>query len=99
MLDFLQQDESYIVVVVVFTLKTVLTSIQYLIFLTLQGKETNLRGHKLTQNKAQKNKDKIKKAQRKSQHLKISYRFLKIITGSEKNKKLARRVGKPPKRK
>ena len=44
------------VVVVVFTLKTVLTSIQYLLFLTLQGKETNFRGHKLTQNKVQKNK-------------------------------------------
>ena len=38
------------VVVVVFTLKPVLTSIQYLLFLTLQGKETNFRGHKLTQN-------------------------------------------------
>ena len=44
-----------IVVVVVFTLKTVLTSIQYLLFLTRQGKETNFRGHKLTQNKVQKN--------------------------------------------
>ena len=42
-----------VVVVVVFTLKTVLTFIQYLFFLTLQGKETNLHGHKLTQNKAQ----------------------------------------------
>ena len=43
---------------VVFTLKTVLTSIQYLRFLTLQGKETNIRGHKLTQNKEKvKNKD------------------------------------------
>ena len=55
------------VVVVVYTLKTVLTSIQYLLFLTLQGNETNLRRHKLTQNKAQKNKK--RKAQRKSQHL------------------------------
>ena len=36
-----------VVVVVVLTLKTVLTSIQYLLFLTLQGKETNFRGHKL----------------------------------------------------
>ena len=54
-----------VVVVVVFTLKTVLTSIQYLLFLTLQGKETNFQkekekekesGHKLTQNKVQKNK-------------------------------------------
>ena len=45
-----------VVVVVVFTLKTVLTSIQYLLFLTLQGKEKNFRGHKLAQNKVQKNK-------------------------------------------
>ena len=45
-----------VVVVVVFTLKPVLTSNQYLLFLTLQGKETNFRGHKLTQNKEQKNK-------------------------------------------
>ena len=50
-----------VVVVVVFPLKTVLTSIQYLLFLPLQGKETNFRGHKLTQNnKVQKNKNKIK---------------------------------------
>ena len=49
------------VVVAVFTLKTVLTSIQYLLFLTLQGKETNFRGKKLTQNTTvQKNKIKIK---------------------------------------
>ena len=46
---------SRLVVVVVFPLKTALTSIQYLLFLTLQGKETNFRGHKLTQNKVQKN--------------------------------------------
>ena len=45
-----------VVVFVVFTLKIVLSSIQYLLFLTLQGKETNFRGHKLTQNKVQKNK-------------------------------------------
>ena len=38
-----------IVVVAFFTLKTVLTSL----FLTLQGKETNCRGHKLTQSKVQ----------------------------------------------
>ena len=44
-------DIIVVVVVVVLTLKTVLTSIQYLLFLTLQGKETNFRGHKLTQNK------------------------------------------------
>ena len=55
---------GYNVVVVVFTLKTVLTSILYL--LTLQGKETNFRGHKLTQNKVQKKQN--KKTQRKSQH-------------------------------
>ena len=47
-----------LIVVVVFTLKTVLTSIQYLLFLTHQGKETNFRGHKLTQNKEQK-KDRL----------------------------------------
>ena len=34
-----------------------------------QGKEKNFRGHKLTQNKVQKNNDKIKNTQRKSQHL------------------------------
>ena len=56
-----------VVVVTVLTLKTVLTSIQYLLFLTFQGKETKFRGHKLTQNKVQKNK--IKKTQRKSQNL------------------------------
>ena len=39
------------VVVVVFTLKTVLTS-------TLQGKETNLRGHKLAQKNNEKNTNK-----------------------------------------
>ena len=39
--------------VVVFTIKIVLTSIQDLLFLALQGKETNLRGHKVTQNKVQ----------------------------------------------
>ena len=64
---------TVVVVVVVFTLKTVLTSIQYLLFLILQGKETNFRGHKLTQNKVQKNKNKIKKTQRKSQHLQEKY--------------------------
>ena len=47
-------------VFVVFTLKTVLTSIQYLLSLTLQVKETNFRGHKL-QNKVQKNNNKIKR--------------------------------------
>ena len=44
--------------VVAFTLKTVLTSIQYLLFLTLEGKETNFRGHKLARNKVQKKKQK-----------------------------------------
>ena len=37
--------EPLVVVVVVFTLKPVLTSIQYLLFLALQDKETNFRGH------------------------------------------------------
>ena len=62
--------------VAAFTLKTVLTSIQYLLFLTLQGKETNFRGHKLTQNKAREKK----KTQKKSKHLrkKKCNRFLKI---------------------
>ena len=57
---------------IVFTLKTVMTSLSStLLFLTLlQGKETNFRGHKLTQNKVQKNNDKIKKTQRKSQYFK-----------------------------
>ena len=66
---------SHVVVVVVFTLKTVLTPISStLLFLTLQGKETNFRGHKLiTQNKVQKNNDKIKKTQRKSHHLREKY--------------------------
>ena len=49
------------VVVVVLALKPVLTSIQYFLFLTLQGKETKFRGHKLTQNKVQKNRNKIKR--------------------------------------
>ena len=43
-----------------------------LLFLTLQGKETNFGDHKLTQNKVQKNNEKSKKkkkTQRKSQHL------------------------------
>ena len=38
-----------------------MTSIQYLLFLTPQVKETNFRGHKLTQNKVQKNKNKMKR--------------------------------------
>ena len=42
------------VVAELFTLETVLTSIQYLLFRTLQGKETNFRVHKLTQNKVHK---------------------------------------------
>ena len=62
-----------VVVVVVLTLKTVLSSIQYLLFLSLQGKKTNFRGHKLTQNKVQKDKNKIKKTQKKSQHLREKY--------------------------
>ena len=58
-----------------------------LLFLTLQGKETNFRRHKLiTQNKVQKNNDKIKKDPEKVPTLarKIWYRFLKMI-GSEKH--------------
>ena len=57
------------VVVFVFTLKTVLTSI--CLFPTLQGRETIFRGHKLTQNKVQKKK--VRKTQRKSQHLRQKY--------------------------
>ena len=47
-----------------------LTSIQYLLFLALQGKETNFRGHKLTQNNVQKINLGIitKTTRRKSQH-------------------------------
>ena len=41
---------------ILLSLKTVLTSIQYFLFLTLHGEETNFRGHKLTQNKVQKNR-------------------------------------------
>ena len=73
-----------VIVVVVFTLKTVLTSIQYLLFLTLQGKETNFRGHKLTQNKVHKNKNKIKKIQKKSQHLRVNIIQVPKIACSEK---------------
>ena len=53
-----EDHDDVVVVVVVFTLKLLLTSIQYLLFLTLQGKATNYRGHKLTQSKVQ--NDKIK---------------------------------------
>ena len=60
--NFNYESINNIVVVVVFTLKTVLTSIQYpSLSYSLQGKETNFRGHKLTQNKVQKNNDKNKK--------------------------------------
>ena len=65
------------VVVVVFTLKTVLTSLYPVPSLILQGKETNFRGHKLTQNKVQK-KIKIKN-QRKSQHLREN---MYLVAGS-----------------
>ena len=44
----MRSDFSLNNVVVVLTLKTVLTSIQYILFLT-QGKETNFRGDRLTQ--------------------------------------------------
>ena len=39
-----------VVVVAVFTLKTFRISIQYLLFLTLQGKETDFRNHNLSTN-------------------------------------------------
>ena len=53
---------------------------QVVIFLSLQGKETNniIRGHKLTQNKVRKNKTKIKDPE-KVQHLREKY-----DTGSRK---------------
>ena len=63
----------HIVVAVFFTLKTALTSIQYLLFLTLQGKNTNFRGYKLTENKAQKKNTE-----------KVPTLAKKYITGSEK---------------
>ena len=65
-------------VVVVLTFKTVLTSIQCLLFFTLQGKETNFRGHKLTRNKVLAQKRIKYNTQRKPQH------FLrkKYVTGS-----------------
>ena len=83
------------VVVVIFTLKTVLTSIQYLLFLTLQGKETNFRCHKLTQNKVQKDKKDPEKVQTLARKI-LYYRFLKI-TSSEKQE--AGQGRKTPKRK
>ena len=43
-------------------------SIQYLLFLTLQGKGTNFRGHRLAQTMVLYRKIKIKKTERKSQH-------------------------------
>ena len=80
-------------VVVVFTLKTVLNSIQYVLFLTLQGKETTFRGHKLTQNKVQENK--IKKTQRKSQHKRKNIIQVPKNNKFRKNKKV--RAGTPQK--
>ena len=79
-----------VVVVVVFTLKPILTSFQYLLSLT-QGKETNFRGHKLTQNKVENKCIYIKKDSEKVPTLtrKISYRFLKI----ENQKKTRSRLG------
>ena len=56
------------IVVVVLTLKTVLTSIQYILFLT-QGKETNFRGDRLTQLRCRKNIYKKKTQRQQSQHL------------------------------
>ena len=66
LLSLVDREVEFCVVVVVLTLKTVLTpltSIQYpsLSYSSTQGKETNFRGHKLTQNKVQKNNDKNKK--------------------------------------
>ena len=57
-----------------------MTSIQlYLLFLTLQGKETNFRGHKPTQNKVQKNK-------MKEDSEKVPILAKKCVTGSYKHK-------------
>ena len=82
--------------VVVFTLKTFLTSIQYLLFLTLQGKDTNFRGHKLTQNKVQKNKKYPEKVPNTCEkNIVHADRFLKIVS-SEKEEEGGR---KTPKRK
>ena len=72
-----------VVRVVVFIFKTVMTSIQYLLFLTLQGKETNFRGHKLTQNKIQKNKTQKRPRENPNTCEKIFNTFLKIAS-SEK---------------
>ena len=69
-----------VVVVVVFTLKTVLTSIQYLLFLVLHGNETNFRGHKLTQNKVHKIKKKGRPRESSNTCVKVCNRFLKITT-------------------
>ena len=62
--DFLSTVLCRGVVVVVFTLKTVLTSVQYLLFLTHQDKETNFRRHKLTQNKVPVCTEEIKKTEK-----------------------------------
>ena len=65
------------------TCLTVLASIQYhLLFLTLQGKETNFRGHKLTQNKVQKKN--IKDPEKVSTLAKNIKQVPKRITSSEK---------------
>ena len=63
---------------------TYIYTIQYLLFLTLQGKETNFRGHKLTRNKVQKTKTK-KNRESPNTYEKNMYsnRFLQI-TSSEK---------------
>ena len=78
---YLISDIIVVVVVVVFTLKTVLTSIQYLLFLTLQGKETNFRGHKLTQNKVQ--TDEVPTLARE-----ILYRVLKVTSSEQTRSRL-----------
>ena len=83
----------FVVVVVVFTLKTVLTSIQSLLFLTLKGEETNFRGHKLPQNKVQK-----KKTQRESPN--TCEKNIRQVPKNNKFRKTRSRLGqKTPKRK
>ena len=64
-----------------------MTSIQYLLFLTLQGKETHFRGHKLTQNKVQKKKI---KAEEKFQH---SRKNMEQVLKNNKFRKTKSRLG------
>ena len=68
----------------------------YLLFLTLQSKKTNFRGHKLTQNKVQKNKNKIKGPEKvPTLARKIWYGFLKITSSGKQE--AGYRAGKPQK--